>query len=84
MDSSEADVVKEGVIMISKLPAPMESVVEEVPGLSAIKPKVGDPIKNVEAALPILMKIENVGMAQAVALLTLHAIMEEELLVAEL
>lgn len=77
-ESDGADAGKEGTTVINEAQTPLESTVKEVSGLPATKPKAGDPIRDVEATLPILMEIKVVEMALAVALLTLSTIIKEE------
>lgn len=51
-DSDEAEAGKESTVVVSEAPASLEGIMEEVPRLPTREPEVGNPIREVEAALP--------------------------------
>lgn len=57
-DNNEANARKEVTIVISGVPTPLESTMEEALGLPAIEPEVDNSTGDVEVAPPVLMEIE--------------------------
>lgn len=78
MDDSEVDAEEKGTAVLDKAPASLEGIVEEIPGVAAIKPEMGILIGDIEVAPLILMDIEMLEMTQSISLAALPIVAEEE------
>lgn len=75
MDSDEGK--KVSTIVAGNATAFLESIAKEVPRLPTMKPKAGDPTKEMEVALPAPVDIKMVEIALVTAPLALPMVAEE-------